>query len=115
MRRISKIVTGGVLALALGVSTASAVANAEDHPGDYTGPGVNIRQTGNLDSVVLGMGYQGQGLMAKCSAQGGSNVDGETHWIKHSNNQSKIVGYSIKTYVTWSGGIPYSSGSVCNG
>jgi hypothetical protein len=115
MSNIVKTITGGVLAGALAFSISLAPNASAAQPGDYLYDGVNIRQSGNTSSLSLGMGYIGQGLRAICSAQGGSDVNGDTHWIKHTNNKSGITGYSTKEYVTWSGSIPASVGQVCNG
>ncbi|MDR1448323.1 MAG: hypothetical protein LBI63_05155 [Candidatus Ancillula sp.] len=114
---VKKLIRNSIASLAVaGLVATSGVAFANAaQPGNYLYDGVNIRQNGNVSSTVLGMGYKVDGLMAICAAQGGSAINGNTNWIRHTNNKSSVNGYSTEEYVTWVGGITKGSGAVCNG
>lgn len=78
-----------------GASTAGA-----DWAGDYTGSGVNIRKEPFVISGnSKGHGNPGDRLVATCLATNGQVVNGNSGWFRHTNQRTRVTGYSSAEFV----------------
>lgn len=77
-------------------------ANNSNLQGTFTESGVNIRNDRWTTCPILGEGYPGQTLIARCWAVG-TWINGDGTWIYVTDETTGVTGWVFELYITWDG------------